>query len=215
MFTGLIEEIGKIKSVRSLGGGRSITVTARKIMDDVKIDDSVSINGACQTVVSVGADYFEVEAVEETLAKSTLGKMRYGDRVNLERAAKVGDRLGGHIVQGHVDTTGTVKSIEKQLTGILVWVEFPIQFARYAVQHGSICINGVSLTIARLTKGMVTISVIPHTWDVTTLSELKNGSEVNLEFDIIGKYIENFMNYKNEKTAENSVLSQYITQPEW
>ncbi len=215
MFTGLIEEIGKIKSIRSLGGGKRIAVTARKIMDDLKIDDSVSINGACQTVVALGSDYFEVDAVEETIAKTTLGKYRNGYRVNLERAAKVGDRLGGHIVQGHVDTTGTVKSIEKQLTGILVWVEFPIQYAKYAVQHGSICINGVSLTIARLSKGMATISVIPHTWDMTTLSELKNGMEVNLEFDIIGKYIENFINIKNDNPAEKSALSKYITQPEW
>ncbi|MBX3042504.1 MAG: riboflavin synthase [Candidatus Kapabacteria bacterium] len=215
MFTGLIEEIGKIKSVRSLGGGKSITVTAKKIMDDVKIDDSVAINGACQTVVTVGTDYFEVEAVEETLSKTTLGAMRNGMKVNLERAAKVGDRLGGHIVQGHIDTTGTVKSIEKQLTGILVWVEFPIEYSKYAVQHGSICIDGVSLTIARLRNNMAMLSVIPHTWDVTTLAELKNGSNVNIEFDIIGKYIENFMKYKSDKPTGGSSLDKYITQPDW
>ena len=215
MFTGLIEEIGIIKSISNLGGARKITVSASKILNDLKIDDSVAINGACQTVIKVNSKEFEVIAVEETIRKTTLGSLKSSDEVNLERAMKVSDRLGGHIVQGHVDTTGNVKSIEKQLTGILVWVEFPIQFARYAVQHGSICINGVSLTIARLSKGMATISVIPHTWDVTTLSELKNGAEVNLEFDIIGKYIENFMNYKNEKPAESSALSKYITQPEW
>lgn len=215
MFTGLIEEIGKIKGIHSLGGGKRISVSASKIMDDLKIDDSVSINGACQTVVSLGSDYFEVEAVEETLAKTTLGALRNGAKVNLERAAKVGDRLGGHIVQGHIDTTGVVKSIEKQLTGIHLWIDFPIEFSKYAVQHGSICIDGVSLTIARLRKNMAMISVIPHTWSVTSLALLNNGSKVNLEFDILGKYIENFMLQRNDKRVGDSSLNQYITQPDW
>ncbi|MDX9790593.1 MAG: riboflavin synthase [Candidatus Kapaibacterium sp.] len=215
MFTGLIEEIGVIKNVRSLGGGKSISLSAAKIMDDLKIDDSVSINGVCQTVVSIGAGFFEVEAVEETLSKTTLGFLRNGTKVNLERAARVGDRLGGHIVQGHADTVGIVKAIEKQLTGILVWIDFPVEYSKYVVLHGSICIDGVSLTIARLRKNMLMVSVIPHTWELTTLADLKNGSKVNIEFDIIGKYIENFMmNNKNSAEAESS-LSQYITQPDW
>ncbi|MDT3738481.1 MAG: riboflavin synthase [Candidatus Kapabacteria bacterium] len=214
MFTGLIEEIGKIMDVRSLGGGRRIAVSARKIMDDLKIDDSVSINGACQTVVQIGNDYFEVEAVEETLSKTTLGKMRNGKLVNLERAAKVGDRLGGHIVQGHVDTTGTVKSIEKQMTGILVWIEIPVNYLRYVIAQGSVCIDGVSLTVAKVTNSMVMVSVIPHSWSVTTLSGLHNGDAVNIEFDIIGKYIENFVNFKNKKPEVRSSLEQYMTQPD-
>jgi riboflavin synthase len=214
MFTGLIEETGTIKSMKNIGGGKKIAVNADIIMDDLKIDDSVSINGACQTVVSLGSKYFEVEAVEETLLKTTLSKFRNGMKVNLERAAKIGDRLGGHIVQGHIDTTGYVKSIEKQLTGILVWIDFPIKYAKYTVEHGSVCVDGVSLTIARLRENMMMVSVIPHTWKVTTLSELQNGSEVNLEFDIIGKYIENFTKYSNKEDKPNkSSLSSYIDQP--
>jgi len=214
MFTGLIEETGTIKSLKNIGGGKKIAVNADIIMEDLKIDDSVSINGACHTVVSLGSNYFEVEAVEETLLKTTLSKFRNGMKVNLERAAKIGDRLGGHIVQGHIDTTGYVKSIEKQLTGILVWIDFPIKYAKYTVEHGSLCVDGVSLTIARLRENMMMVSVIPHTWKVTTLSGLQNGSEVNLEFDIIGKYIENFTKYSNQEDKPNkSTLSSYIDQP--
>lgn len=213
MFTGLIEEIGIIKQIKNLGGGKRISVEAYKILDDLKIDDSVSINGVCQTVVHISSNTFEVEAVEETLRKTTFKTLRTGKKVNLERAAMVGARLGGHIVQGHTDITGYVKSIEKQLTGILLWVEFPVNYRKYVVEHGSICIDGVSLTIARLSGSMLMVSVIPHTWKNTTLAELSNGSEVNLEFDIIGKYIENFTNYG--KSNSNSSLDKYIDQPDY
>lgn len=212
MFTGLIEEIGTIKSIKNIGGGKRFTISAEKIFDDLKIDDSVSINGACQTVVAINSNTFDVEAVEETLMKTTLTKFKVGKNVNLERAAKISDRLGGHIVQGHIDTTGFIKSIEKQLTGILIWVEFPIKYAKYAVEHGSITIDGISLTIARLRNNMLMVSIIPHTWKMTALRELQNGSEINLEFDIVGKYIENFMKF-NKNENENSILKNYIDQP--
>lgn len=212
MFTGLIEEIGKIASIRDIGGGRDIIVYAEKIMDDLKIDDSVSLNGVCQTVVERTDKSFRVTAVEETLRKTTLGSMKSGEQLNLERAAAVGDRLGGHIVQGHIDCVAYVKSIEKERTGILVWFEYPAQYGKYIVTHGSIAIDGVSLTVARENSSSFMVSIIPHTWDVTTLRSLKPGSKVNLEFDILGKYVEKML---AGTTTYKSELSKYIDQPDW
>ena len=213
MFTGLVEEIGKIKAISNLGGGKKITVSAKKIMDDLKIDDSVAINGACQTVVKLGLNEFDVVAVEETLRKTTLGKLKTGDEINLERAMKISDRLGGHIVQGHVDTTATVLSIEKENTGVLYWFSLPSEFSKYLVNSGSICINGVSLTTARVEQSKFCVAVIPHTVSVTTFKHLNNGSIVNLEFDILGKYIEKMMHTSQPK--KNSALDIYIDQPEY
>jgi riboflavin synthase len=203
MFTGLVEEIGSIRSMRAQGRGFRITVEASAILHDVKIDDSVNINGACQTVVRVDGASFDVEAVEETIKKTTLGGFQPGQRVNLERAMKLGGRLGGHLVQGHVDTRGRVAAVEQQQTGWLLGVEFPREFSRYVVPVGSVCIDGVSLTAARVEDTTLTVAVIPHTWAYTTLNELKTGSAVNLEFDIIGKYVERMLNprYDIEPTA--------------
>lgn len=214
MFTGLIEEVGIVKNIQNIGGGRRITISADKIMDDLKIDDSVSTNGVCLTVVAHSESSFDVEAVEETLLKTTLSTFKKGKKVNLERAARVSDRLGGHIVQGHTDTVGTIKSIEKLATGISIWIEFPIEYAKYVVEHGSIAIEGISLTVARLRQNMMMVAIIPHTWKVTAISELQNGSKVNLEFDVLGKYVENFVkHYKNSTTLTSSNLEKYIDQP--
>ncbi len=217
MFTGLIEEQGEIKSIRKAGGGRRITVKAKKIMDDLKIDDSVALNGVCQTVVSRSADTFEVEAVEETILKTTLGDMKPGQKLNLERAARLGDRMGGHLVQGHADCTGSVVSIEALATAKLIWISYPEKFSNYIVSEGSICIDGVSLTTAREEKSRFMVSIIPHTWQMTTLKDLKPGLKVNLEFDIIGKYIEKIASPflgKEKEVKKKSVLDMYYDQPE-
>jgi riboflavin synthase len=190
MFTGLIEEIGTIKTISPLGGGMTLEVTAKKILDDVKVDDSISIEGVCQTVVSVSNSSFVVEAVEETLRKTNFNKLSIGKKVNLERAMKLSDRLGGHLVQGHADCTGTIRQIRRETTGILIQVAYPSEFARYLVRTGSVCVNGVSLTVARLDGASFTVSIIPHTFNNTTFQFLRNGEAVNLEFDIIGKYLE-------------------------
>lgn len=218
MFTGLIEEIGSIESVRPYGGGRRIKVRASKILEDIAVDDSISISGACQTVVSHTTAGFEVEAVEETLSKTTLGGLRAGAPVNLERAMKLGDRMGGHLVQGHIDTTGSVGTIEKQQTGILIWINYPGKFAKWVVPQGSICIDGVSLTVARADNSRLMVSVIPHTWKMTTLANLNPGAAVNLEFDIVGKYIERIamphVGGGDEASRGSSSLEQFISQPE-
>jgi riboflavin synthase len=216
VFTGLIEEIGTIRTVRQQGSGVRLVVGAAQVLGDLKIDDSVAINGACQTVVSVSATSFEVEAVEETLTKTTLGTFRTGTRVNLERALQLGARLGGHLVQGHVDCRGSVASIEQRQGSWLLAVRFPAEFARYVIPVGSVCINGISLTAARVDGDTLTTSIIPHTWAYTTLNELRTGAAVNLEFDLIGKYVERMLQagvrsdvrsdvrYGGEQSHENS-----------
>jgi riboflavin synthase len=209
MFTGLIEEQGTVRSMRPQGRGFRISVQAALVLEGLKIDDSVNINGACQTVVRCDAHSFDVEAVEETILKTTLGAFKSGKRVNLERAMQLGGRLGGHLVQGHVDTRGRVVSIEEQQTSWLLTIDTPPEFARYIVPVGSICIDGVSLTAARVEGTRVTVAVIPHTWSVTTFHELSVGSAVNLEFDIIGKYVERIMMYGNGSQAASGHTSTY------
>ncbi|MCX7735450.1 MAG: riboflavin synthase [Candidatus Kapabacteria bacterium] len=201
MFTGLIEEIGIINSITSIGGGYKISVKANHMINDLAVDDSVSINGACQTVVQVKGNIFEVEAVEETLRKTTLGSFRNGKKVNLERALTLNKRLGGHIVLGHIDCVGIVKSIQPERTGILIEINYPQEFSKYVINTGSICMDGVSLTTAKAENDWFLVSIIPHTWNNTTLNLLKVGDKVNLEFDVIGKYVESLL--KNTQSADN------------
>jgi riboflavin synthase len=196
MFTGLIEEIGTINFIRPYGGGKLISVVAKTILEDVKIDDSISINGACQTVISHNRNTFEVVAVEETLRKTTLGRLHSSQKINLERAMKPSNRLGGHIVQGHIDCVGRVVKIERMQTAVNLWVEFPEEHKNMLVPTGSITIEGVSLTSARVEGNQFMVAVIPHTWENTTFANLRNQSEVNLEFDIIGKYVNKILNTK-------------------
>jgi riboflavin synthase len=211
MFTGLIEEIGIIKSISPKGGGKRITVQAKKMMDDLKIDDSVALNGVCQTVVGRMTDTFDVEAVEETIRKTTFNQLTPGKKINLERATKLGDRMGGHLVQGHVDCVGNVLTIHPESAGKLVWISFPEQFRKYVVPVGSVCIDGVSLTVAKVEATKFMVSIIPHTWDVTMFRELKTGAKVNLEFDIIGKYVENMLDPHLNKSGNDlkSMLSEF------
>lgn len=212
MFTGLIEEIATIANIRNIGSGKRITVNAKKIMDDLAIDDSVAINGVCQTVVELGDNHFTVEAVEETISKTTFGKLRNNQKVNLERALRLSDRLGGHIVQGHVDTTGRIGTINQLAAGRNIWIEFPGQFRKYIIQHGSICIDGVSLTVARVEGTKFMVTVIPHTRNVTTIGTISPGENVNLEFDIIGKYVENISKHQEKS---NSIWDAFIDQPNY
>ncbi len=212
MFTGLVEEIGKVQKVQSIGGGRRFTVEAKKIFDDLKIDDSVAINGVCQTVTEINGNSFSFVAVEETLLKTTLIELRSGSFVNLERALRPVDRLGGHIVQGHVDCIGTITKTKSLATAVLLWVKFPKEFEKYVVSTGSICIDGVSLTTARVQANVFMVSIIPHTWEKTILKEYSVGTKVNLEFDIVGKYIEKILGNSSDSS---SIFEQFIDQPEW
>ena len=214
MFTGLIEEIGIIKSVAVIGNNRRLKVQASKIVSDVNIDDSVSINGACQTVIKHDANSFEVVAVQETLLKTTLGNFKVGSVVNLERAMRLGDRLGGHLVQGHVDCVGRIIKIEPASGSWQVWVEFPSGYSQYVIPVGSVCIDGISLTVARVEKNRLMVAIIPHTFEFTTLQKTRTGDFVNIEFDILGKYIEKMFLTHQKNNTEKSVLDSWVSQPD-
>jgi riboflavin synthase len=193
MFTGIIGGMGKVAAARKEGGGVHLTVEAPATARELRIDDSVSINGVCQTVTACDAARFTVTAVEETLQKTTLGTLRTGDSVNLELAVRLNDRLGGHLVQGHVDCVGTINEVEVLQTSWRLGIDFPSPFARYVVPIGSIAVDGISLTVADVTANRFHVAIIPHTLEKTTLSGARRGLPVNLEFDILGKYIERLL----------------------
>ena len=190
MFTGIIEEVGRVAEARALAGGRRLRV-ACSFSGELTVDESVAVDGVCLTVVAQDADAFEAVAVEETLAKTALGDRQPGDAVNLERAMMLGDRLDGHLVQGHVDATGTVERIDALQDSHLVWVRYPSAFADYLIPRGSVTVDGISLTVARLDEpaGTFALAIIPHTWDHTTAQHWAEGTRVDLEFDLVGKYV--------------------------
>lgn len=202
MFTGLIQEIGKIARIQKVGGGIKLTTYALKSTSELSVNDSVAINGCCLTVVSKTEKEFTVEAVEETLKKTSLGELTKGSFVNLELAMQLHDRLGGHLVLGHVDATGGIVSVKKMDSSWLYDVRIPAEFLHYVIPVGSIAIDGVSLTVARIQNDQITVSIIPHTFENTTFQFLKTGSMVNLEFDVIGKYIERLTANKSTLTRE-------------
>jgi riboflavin synthase len=190
MFTGIIQEKGKIVSARRVGGGVHLTISAPESCRELKVNDSVSVNGVCQTVIREAGGSFTVEAVEETLRKTTLGDLPDGSFVNIELPLRLSDRVGGHLVQGHVDCVGTIGTVEKKESSWLVAIDFPKEFKKYVIPVGSIAVDGVSLTVARVEGSRFVVSIIPHTLEKTTLSRAEAGRKVNLEFDLVGKYIE-------------------------
>ncbi len=193
MFTGIIEEVGKVKSIVQRGKARIFTISSKKLLNEMEIGDSVSVNGVCLTIFEKGKDSFKVEAVEETMKKTNLGELKVGDPVNLELALKLGERLGGHIVQGHVDTTGVIKRIKKLENSWIFEIKFPNEFRKYLIPMGAIAVDGISLTVAGLDRDIFKVSIIPYTFDNTNFKFRKVGDKVNLEFDLFGKYIENFL----------------------
>lgn len=193
MFTGLVEETGTVIKRQDVGDGVTFHIAAHVVMDDLGIDDSISVNGCCLTVTERGSDHFSVTAVAETLRKTTIGLLQEGHRVNLERAVRLQDRLGGHLVQGHVDAVGTISAISINDQGWEIWIDFPAEYQKWLIPVGSICVNGISLTVAALEPSRLKIAVIPHTLNVTTLGTANVGDTVNLEFDMVAKYLENFV----------------------
>ena len=188
MFTGIIEAVGLAARVEPLEGGRRLRI-ACPFAAELGVDESVAVNGVCLTVTAQDAEAFEAVAVEETLAKTSLGDLAEGDGVNLERALRLGDRLDGHLVQGHVDATGTVESVEALADSHLVRVRYPEAFAPYLIPAGSVTLDGISLTVARLEDEALTVAIIPHTWAHTTVGAWTPGRRVNVELDLVGKYV--------------------------
>jgi riboflavin synthase len=193
MFTGLVREVGRVASVAGGADGVRIDVEAPQTAAGAQVGDSISINGVCLTVVSVADGRFAFEAVPETLARSSLGRLEAGSRVNLEPALRAGEPLGGHYVQGHVDGVGTVRSVEDEGDGSRVWFDAPPELLRYVVEKGSIAIEGTSLTIADLDDEGFGVALIPHTLAETTLGTLAVGDPVNLEADVLAKYVERLL----------------------
>ena len=212
MFTGIIEEVGTVTHVDDLGGGKRLTTEA-EIAPDLRVDQSVSIDGACQTVVDVDTDAgtFAVDTIEETLRKTTFGSLAAGTPVNLERALQTGDRLDGHFVQGHVDATGTIAAVEREETDWLYTVQFDPQYASYLIPVGSIAVDGISLTVARLEENTFTVAIIPHTYEVTNVAETwTEGAGVNLEFDLIGKYVARSLSASGETPAPEALAREWL-----
>ncbi|MDP2884747.1 MAG: riboflavin synthase [Ignavibacteria bacterium] len=196
MFTGLIEEEGTVQKLHRRGGSVIFTFRAGKTVRRLNIDDSVSVNGVCLTVIQATRSSFTVQAVEETLRKTNLGKLNVGDSVNLERPLLPNERLGGHFVLGHIDGACAVTRIVKRKSSWMFWFKMPRRFARYLIPVGSIAVNGVSLTIASLRGNDFAVSIIPHTWEVTTFKYVRVGDRVNVEFDMLGKYVERLLKHR-------------------
>ncbi len=204
MFTGLVEETGSIQNIQK--GSRScvITVSCRTVLENSRVGDSICVNGVCLTVTSLGSGYFTADAMPETLSRSSLGQLRPGSPVNLERAMPADGRFGGHIVSGHIDGTGTVSNVESDDNAVWYTIATEPDILRYVVEKGSVTLDGISLTVAYVDEQCFKVSVIPHTQKVTALREKNVGSIVNLECDIIGKYTEKLLTPYAKNTKEKA-----------
>jgi riboflavin synthase len=209
MFTGIIEELGRVRSLERRGEGARLIIEASTVTGDAREGDSISVNGVCLTAIDVRADSFAADGSRETLQRSTLGRLRAGSPVNLERAVTPSTRLGGHIVQGHVDGRGRFLSAEEHGGSWTLRIGYPKELARYLVYKGSVTVEGISLTIAALADDYFEIAIIPKTWAVTNLSHLRAGDEINLEADIIAKYVERILTAgrQGEEAAPASSLT--------
>lgn len=189
MFTGLVEEMGTIESVEARAPGHRLRVRAAAVLADARVGDSLAVDGCCLTVVERDGERFAVDAVPETLARTTLGERRAGDRVNLERALRLDQRLGGHLVQGHVDGVGVVRAMAREGDGVRMTLEIPAAIARFVAEKGSLAVDGVSLTVARELGDGCEIALIPHTLGHTTAGGYRPGRRVNLEVDLVARYL--------------------------
>ncbi len=207
MFTGIVEEKGRLLSIEKGAVSAILTIGAGRVLEGTKIGDSIAVNGVCLTVTTLGSDRFSADVMAETLRRSSLGNLSVGASLNLERALAVGDRLGGHIVSGHIDGTGRITEIRQEDNAVWYRIEADAKLLRYIVEKGSIAIDGISLTVATVDSRSFQVSVIPHTREVTALSERKIGDTVNLENDIIGKYVERLLAPASGEDAKGSGLT--------
>ncbi|MGN0291486.1 MAG: riboflavin synthase [Lachnospiraceae bacterium] len=211
MFTGIVEEMGTIAGIQKGAKSAVLTIQAQKVFSDIHIGDSIALNGVCLTVTSFSKDTYTADVMNETLQRSSLGSLTIGSKVNLERAMPADGRFGGHIVSGHIDGTGTIKKVEKDDNAIWYTIAAPENLMKYIVEKGSIAIDGISLTVAKRSDADFAISMIPHTAKETVLSRKKPGDIVNLENDIVGKYIEQLMQYnKKEETKPSAITKEFL-----
>lgn len=215
MFTGLVEELGKIKSIAKGTKSARLTIEGQVVLQDVKLGDSIAVNGTCLTVVEYTQRSFTADVMPETVRSTVLAELKPGDVVNLERTLRLGDRLGGHIVSGHVDGVGVIRSKERSDNAIVVTIEAPPQVMRYIIAKGSIAIDGTSLTIVDYGADWFSVSLIPHTASLTTVGLKESGSKVNLEADVLGKYVAKLLGLQNgdeKKQASSGLTMEFLQQ---
>jgi riboflavin synthase len=212
MFTGIIEEKGKIRYMRFAGESGVLAVKAKKVLEGTRTGDSIAVNGVCLTVTSLQPDGFTADVMAETVRRSSLRNCKAGNPVNLERAMAADGRLGGHIVSGHIDGTGVIRSMVREENAIWVSIGTSPQILHLIVEKGSICIDGISLTVAEVDEAGFQVSVIPHTGEETTLLEKAPGDLVNLENDVIGKYVEKLLGIgkKEEEKRESGITMEFL-----
>jgi riboflavin synthase len=201
MFTGIIEGLGTVSAVRPAGAGKRLTIAAGFDLSGTKVGDSISVSGACLTAVTIAGRQFEVDVSPETVARTTLGSVRVGERVNLERALRLSDRIDGHLVSGHTDGTGAIDSREAAGNAIIVTVSAAEALTRYMIVKGSVAVDGISLTINHLEAARFSVSIIPHTAGRSTIGFKQKGEAVNIEVDMIGKYVEKFLSAQSGRPA--------------
>jgi riboflavin synthase len=206
MFTGIVEEVGTVKSVRSAGSSLQLSILAHVVVHDTKLGDSISVNGVCLTVTNIQGNVVDFDVVPETFRTSSLSALQMNHHVNLERAMAAGGRFGGHIVSGHVDTTGTILALRKEDNAVIIETSLDEgHYLRYMVPRGSVTLDGVSLTINHVTERSFTVSIIPHTFSNTALQSKSVGQRLNIEVDVIAKYVERLL---HAKTADHSPASK-------
>lgn len=210
MFTGIIEELGTIKRIALQGTSGQIVIQAKKVLEGTKIGDSIAVNGICLTVTSMQRDGFTADVMAETVRRSSLSGANNGDQVNLERAMAADGRFGGHIVSGHIDGTGRIASYRREENAVWVEIETSAEILRLIVEKGSVCIDGISLTVASVSDTGFQVSVIPHTAEETTLLKKRPGDLVNLENDVAGKYVEKLLGLQTEEKAGDSVCNMTL-----
>ncbi len=210
MFTGIIEETGTIKSVKWNGKSAVIVIHALKIPDDIKVGDSINTNGVCLTVTSFDSKEFSVDVMAETMRKTNLNRLKPGSKINLERALRLNDRFGGHLVSGHIDGTGIIAELKKEDNATWITIRTNESVLKYIVFKGSVSVDGISLTVAEVINNRFKVSIIPHTGQETTLQSKKIGERVNIECDLIGKYVEKFISDKKNKEMSSKINLTFL-----
>lgn len=209
MFTGIVEEIGTVRQIRPGQRSASLVIGAKQVLEETKLGDSIATAGVCLTVTKLGQDYFEADVMAETMGRTKLGSLQPGSKVNLERALSLGARLGGHLVSGHIDGTGQIRSFVREDNAVWLTIAVEPQLLKYIVEKGSIAVDGVSLTVAMVNDAVFKVSLIPHTGNNTSLLTEKVGAQVNLEVDIISKYVEKLLG-QSSNTSSSKLTSAWL-----
>lgn len=211
MFSGIVEDVGLVKEIKEKQDARQFKISAQKVLEDLKVGDSVNVSGACQTVIERRNDLFMVEAMKETLDRTNFGQLKVKDPVNLERSLRLSDRLGGHLVTGHIDGVGEILDVVPQQDAHIFKISFPKNYSNLVIEKGSIAVEGISLTVIDAGENYFTVGIIPYTWENTNLKNKRINDSVNLEFDLIGKYVQKFLT----NPTESQITWEFLKEKGW